>query len=129
MNNWKPYNSTDFKHLNNNVEVKTYDGKVHSISMIVGGVVLKANGDKINTDDILSWRAKKDWNRYNKLQKHNELLNQYDFEKLDEFEFAIYDSYKNEEDKKKVEKLFKKLRKHIEAAQENIVKESKQFLS
>lgn len=105
MNTWKLYNSTDFKHLNNNIEVKTYDGKVHSISMVVGVTVFRGRDTKINTDDILFWRAKKDWNRYNKLQKHNEVLEQYNFEKLDEFEFAIHDSYKNEEDKKKVEKL------------------------
>lgn len=125
MNNWKPYNSTDFKHLNNNVEVKTNDGKVHSIWNIVGGKVLKFNGEEIATDDILFWREKKDWNRLNRLQKHNELLEQYDFEKLDDLEYVISFSCKDEE---KVEKLFKKLKKHIEVAQQNIRKESETYL-
>lgn len=129
MNNtWKPYNKTDFKHLGSDIEVKTNDGKVHSISMIVGTTVFKGRDTEINVDEILFWRKKKDWNRFNTLQKHNQILVEFDEESLDDLEYAIYDSYENEEDKKKIEKLFKKLKRHIKVVEENIKKESKKYL-
>lgn len=71
---------------------------------------------------------KKDMYRFNRLQKHYETLIEYDFEKLDDFEFAIYDTYELQEDRDKVTKLFEKLKKHIEKAQTQIVTESKTYL-
>lgn len=73
-------------------------------------------------------RAKKDMQRYRRLQKHYELLEKYDFETLDNFEFAIYDTYEEQEDRDKITKLFKKLTKHIEKAQKQILTESKTYL-
>lgn len=124
--NWKTYNKTDFKHLSNNIEVKTNNGKVYSIWNIVGTSVLKKNGEAIDVNDIISWREKKDLEKYKKLQQHYQLLSEYDFEKLDNLEFTISNNlYK---DKQKVEKLFKKLRKYIESAEHIIEKESKKYL-
>ena len=66
--------------------------------------------------------------RYNSLQKYYELLQKYDFDTLDSFEYAIYDVYSDEESKKEVEQLFEKLKNHIEIAQTIILKESKEYL-
>jgi len=70
----------------------------------------------------------KDWNRYNLLQKHYQLLNEYDSEKLDDLEYAIYDSFYKKEDKEEVEKLFEQLNLLIESAKNNIIKKSKKYL-
>jgi len=110
------------------VESKLNNGKVISVWQIVGGNVLDSRGEEINTDAILFFRAKKDMQRYKRLQKHYELLEKYDFDTLDNFEFAIYDTYKEQEDKDKITKLFKKLKKHIEKVQEQILIESKTYL-
>ena len=128
MNNWREFNKQDYRKLNNKTEVKLFNGKVISISNVVGGNVLDSRNEEINTDDILFFRPKKDYNRYKKLQKHHELLEKYDFDTLDNFEFAIYDTYTQQEDRDKITKLFKKLKKHIEKAQEQILTESKTFL-
>jgi len=55
-------------------------------------------------------------------------LAEYDTDKLNDFEFAIYDVYENREEKDKIAKLFEKLRKHIDKAQEQIINESKTYL-
>jgi len=129
MNTWKTFNFKDnLRQLDNKIEVKLYNNKVVSIWNIVGGTLLNKKEEEINTDDIGWFRAKKDLNRYKTLQKHHETLEQYDFETLDNFEFAIYDTYGNDDSKDKITKLFKKLKKHIEIAQEQILTESKLFL-
>ena len=129
MNTWKTFNfKENFRHLDNTIEVKLYNNKVVSIWNIVGVTPLDKKGEEINTDDIGWFRAKKDLNRFNKLQKHYETLEKYDFDTLDNFEFAIYDTYIEQEDKIKIEKLFKKLTKHIEKVKEQILIESKTFL-
>ena len=128
-NNWKEFNfKQNYRELNNTMEVKLNNNKVISIWNIVGGNVLDSRNEEINTDDILFFRPKKDYNRYKKLQKHHELLEKYDFDTLDNFEFAIYDTYTQQEDRDKITKLFKKLKNHIEKAQEQILIESKTYL-
>lgn len=129
MNTWKTFNfKENFRHLDNTIEVKLHNNKVVSIWNIVGGTPLDKKGEEINTDNIGWFRAKKDLNRFNKLQKHYETLEKYDFDTLDNFEFAIYDTYIEQEDKIKIEKLFKKLTKHIEKVKEQILTESKTYL-
>jgi len=129
MNTWKTFNfKENFRQLDNTIEVKLYNNKVVSIWNTIGGTPLDKKGEEINTDDIGWFRAKKDLNRFIKLQKHNETLAEYDFEKLDAFEFAIWDSYTEQEDKDKIAKLFKKLKSHIEKAQDIILTESKTYL-
>ena len=125
MNTWKTYNK---ERLDNTIEVKLYNNKIVSIWIIVGGTPLDKKGEEINTEDIGWFRAKKDLNRYKTLQKHHETLEQYDFDTLDDFEFAIYDTYGNDDSKDKITKLFKKLKNYIEKAQEQILTESKKFL-
>jgi len=126
---WKEFTfKQNYRELNNTMEVKLNNGKVVSIWNIVGGNVLDKNGGEINTNDILFFRAKKDWKRYKRLQKHHELLEKYDFETLDDFEFAIYDTYTEQEERDKITKLFKKLSKHMEKAQQQILTESKTYL-
>lgn len=125
MNTWKTYNK---ERLDNTIEVKLYNNKIVSIWNIVGGTPLDKKGEEINTEDIGWFRAKKDLNRYKTLQKHHETLEQYDFDTLDDFEFAIYDTYGNDDSKDKITKLFKKLKNYIEKAQEQILTESKKFL-
>lgn len=66
--------------------------------------------------------------RYNSLQKYYELLQKYDFDTLDNFEYAIYDVYSDEESKKEIEQLFENLKNHIEVAQRAILKEVKEYL-
>lgn len=129
MTNWKEFNfKQNYRELNNNMEVKLNNNKVISIWNIVGGNVLDSRNEEINTDDILFFRPKKDYNRYKKLQKHYELLEKYDFDTLDNFEFAIYDTYTEQEDRDSITKLFKKLKNHIEKAQKQILTESKTYL-
>lgn len=126
---WEQFNfKENYKELNNNTEVKLNNGRVVCIWNIVGGNVLDKNGNEIDLSSVLFFRAKKDLTRYKKLQKHYELLEKYDFETLDNFEFAIYDTYTNHEDKNKIAKLFKKLNRYIEKAQEQILEESKKYL-
>ena len=126
MNTWKTYNK---EKLDNTIEVKLYNNKVVSIwNTVGGGTPLNNRGEEINTDDVGWFRAKKDFKRFIKLQKHNEVLEKYSFEKLDAFEFAIWDSYSEQEDKDKIAKLFKKLKSHMERAQDIILTESKLFL-
>lgn len=126
---WKKFNfKENYRELNNTIEVKLNNGKVVSIWNLVGGNVLDSRGEEINTDDILFFRAKKNIQRYKKLQKHYELLEKYDFDTLDNFEFAIYDIYTEQEDRDKITRLFEKLKSHIEKAQEQILTESKTFL-
>jgi hypothetical protein len=126
MNNWQPF--TGKERLTDQYEVKTFDNKVVSIGRAMTSAIFDKSDNEIDFSSILSFRAKKQWQQYNKLQKHYDELEKYDFDTLDNFEFAIYDTYKDQEDKKKVEKLFKKLRKHIETAQQQILTESKTFL-
>jgi hypothetical protein len=126
MNNWQTF--TGKERLTYQYEVKTFDNKVVSIGRAMTSAIFDKSDNEIDFSSILSFRAKKDWNRYNRLQKHYNELEKYDFDTLDNFEFAIYDTYKDQEDKKKVEKLFKKLKKHIETAQQQILTESKAFL-
>lgn len=129
MNTWKTFNfKENFRNLDNTIEVKLYNNKVVSIWNVVGGTPLDKKGEEINTDDIGWFRAKKDLNRFNKLQKHHETLEKYDFDTLDDFEFAIYDTYTEQEDKDKITKLFKKLKMHIKIAQQQILIDSKLFL-
>lgn len=129
MNTWKTFNfKENFRHLDNTIEVKLHNNKVVSIWNIVGGTPLDKKGEQIDIKDIGWFRAKKDLSRFNKLQKHYETLEKYDFDTLDNFEFAIYDTYIEQEDKIKIEKLFKKLTKHIEKVKEQILIESKLFL-
>lgn len=129
MTNWKEFNfKQNYRELNNNMEVKLNNNKVISIWNIVGGNVLDSRNEEINTDDILFFRPKKDYNRYKKLQKQYELLEKYDFDTLDNFEFAIYDTYTEQEDRDSITKLFKKLKNHIEKAQKQILTESKTYL-
>jgi len=129
MNTWKTFNfKENFRHLDNTIEVKLYNNKVVSIWNVVGGKPFNNKAEEINVNDIGWFRAKKDLNRYKTLQKHHETLEQYDFETLDNFEFAIYDTYTEQEDRDKITKLFKKLTKHIEAVRNIIEKESKKFL-
>jgi len=128
MNNWREFNKQDYRKLNNKTEVKLFNGKVISISNVVGGNTLDNKNQEININDIGWFRPKKNLERYKKLQKHYELLEKYDFDTLDNFEFAIYDTYTEQEDRDKITKLFKKLKLHIEKAQEQIINESKTFL-
>lgn len=129
MTNWKEFNfKQNYRELNNTMEVKLNNNKVISIWNIVGGNVLDSRNEEINTDDILFFRPKKDYNRYKKLQKQYELLEKYDFDTLDNFEFAIYDTYTEQEDRDSITKLFKKLKNHIEKAQKQILTESKTYL-
>lgn len=129
MENWKEFTfKQNYKELNNTMEVKLNNGKVISIWNVVGGNVLDKNGEEIDLSSVLFFRAKKDINRYKKLQKHHELLEKYDFDTLDNFEFAIYDTYTEQEDRDKIAKLFKKLNRHIKKAQEQILTESKTYL-
>jgi len=66
--------------------------------------------------------------RYKALQKHYELLDKYDSETLDNFEFAIYDTYTEQKDKDEIERLFKNLKKHIETAKTIQIIKSKTYL-
>ena len=127
---WKEFNfKENYRELNNTMEVKLNNGKVISVWQIVGGNVLDSRGEEINIDDILFFRAKKDWNRYSTLQKYHQELNKYDEDTLNDFEWAILNAFEEDsEDYKKVEKLFKNLLKYTEKAQEQILIESKNYL-
>lgn len=128
MNKWKTFEKKDLRHLSSKLEVKMINGDVHSIDRIVGVAILKKDGSEIDWTDIQSWREKKNWGRYTALQRHYQLLQEYDFEKLDDFEFAIYDVYKNEENREEIAKIFKDLKEHIATAEELIRRESEVFL-
>lgn len=126
MNNWQTF--TGKERLTDEYEVKTFDNKAVSIGRAMTSVIFDKSDNEIAFSSILSFRAKKDWNRYSKLQKYYDEIEKYDFDTLDNFEFAIYDTYKNQEDKKKVKKLFGRLKKYIGKAQQQILIESKTFL-
>ena len=127
---WQEFNfRQNYQELNNKIEVKISNGKIISIWRLVGGNVLDNRGEKIDTDDILFFRRKKDLERYSKLQKYHQELVKYDFDTLNDFEWCVLNGFERDsEEYKKVEKLFKKLLKYIEKAQENIITESKTFL-
>lgn len=72
--------------------------------------------------------SKKDWGRYKKLQKYHQELEKYNFDALDNFEFAIYDTYTEQEDKDKISKVFEDLKNHLEIVQQQILLESKSYL-
>ena len=128
--NWQEFKASEHFGLlqNKDIDLKLFNGKVISVYQVVGVTVLDNKNDVISRNDIGWFCVKKDYNRYKKLQKHYELLEKYDFETLDNFEFAIYDTYTEQEDRDKITKLFNKLKLHIEKAQEQIIYESKTFL-
>jgi hypothetical protein len=129
MNNWETFTpSQDFGKITKQTEIKTFDNKVHNVSDIVGVAILNKKKEPIEYKEIGWFRQKPDFKRFIKLQKHNETLAEYDFEKLDEFEFAIWDTYSEQEDRDKIAKLFKKLKLHIEKAQNIILTESRNYL-
>jgi hypothetical protein len=128
METWIEYTNKDFYKLDKTFKVKLNSGKVVSIDMKVGSTLYDTSQNEIGTNDILFFAQKKDFNRYKKLQKHNETLAEYDFEKLDDLEYAIYDTYTKETDRVKITKIFEKLKKHISQAQEQIINESKTYL-
>jgi len=129
MNNWETFTpSQDFDKINRQTEIKTFDNKIHNVSDIVGVTILNKKNESIQYKEIGWIRQKTDFKRFISLQKHNETLAEYDFEKLDAFEFAIWDSYSEQEDKDKIAKLFKKLKLHMEKAQDIILMESKNYL-
>ena len=127
---WQEFNfRQNYQELNNKIEVKISNGKIISIWRLVGGNVLDNRGEKIDTDDILFFRRKKDLERYSKLQKYHQELVKYDFDTLNDFEWCVLNGFeRGSEEYGKIEKLFKKLLKYIEKAQENIITESKTFL-
>ncbi len=67
--------------------------------------------------------------RFKKLQKYHSELKKYDFDTLDDFEYAIFDAYSDEQSKKEIAELFDKLKIHIEIAKNIILKESKEYFS
>lgn len=129
MNNWEKFTpSQDFRKITKQTEIKTFNNKIHKISNIIGVTILDKKYEPIEINEIGWIRQKPDFNRFISLQKHNETLSEYDFEKLDAFEFAIWDSYSEQEDKDKIANLFKKLKSHMEKAQDIILTESKSYL-
>jgi sulfur relay (sulfurtransferase) DsrC/TusE family protein len=134
MNNWQEFNFKEsYRHLNNTIEVKLFNGKAVSIWNVVGGKILDKNGEEINTDNIGWFRSKKDWDRFRELQKFNKILTELDEDGdiLDEIDWAINSSLRLKLDEKETEKLskaFKTIRKYIFKAQEEIVTESKTYL-
>jgi len=130
MTNWQEFKASEHFGLvqNKDVDLKLFNGKVISVYQIVGVTILDNRNETISYKDIGWFSAKKDYNRYKKLQKHYELLEKYDFDTLDNFEFAIYDTYTEQEDRDSITKLFKKLKNHIEKAQKQILTESKTYL-
>lgn len=131
---WKEFNfKENYKELNNTMEVKLVNGKEVSIWQIVGGNLLDNRGNEIDTDYIVSFRAKKDLNRFKELQKLNEVLVVLDADGdiLDEIDWAICSSLNlkfGEKETEKLNKAFKTIRKNIEKAQQQILTESKTYL-
>lgn len=130
MNNWQEFKASEHFCLvqNKDIDLKLFNGKIISVYQVVGVTLLDNKNNEVSYKDIGWFCVKKDYNRYKKLQKHHELLEKYNFENLDNFEFAIYDTYTEQEDRDKITKLFKKLKNHIEKAQEQILIESKTYL-
>ncbi len=74
---------------------------------------------------------RKDWNRYNSLQKHYKLLTilDQDGDIIDDIDWAICSSLNIEfGDAEDLKKAFETIREYIEKAQQQILIESKTFL-
>ena len=129
--NWQSYTNKDFYTLDKGFKVKLNSGEVKSISTKVGSSLFDNSHNKIDTDDILFFAPKQDFERFKRLQKHLDTLVAYDFEKIDELDFAITDSLKLEFDskeEKELRKIFAKLKNYIALAEQKIYQESKNYL-
>ena len=123
-NQWQVFTKELKNKLSNSFklfELKTIKNKVISYEQLL-------RDNTLSYEDIGWIREKKDISRYKSLQKYHELLLKYDSDTIDDFEYAIYDVYSDEESKKEIEQLFEKLKNHIEIAQTIILKESKEYL-
>lgn len=129
MNNWQQY--TKNSKVTGAHEVKLSNNTIKSVYGSIGGKLHDNSHKPINHDDILFFRPKKDWNKFNTLQRHNERLQPLTDELLDEVEFAISDGLGYEWDSKENKKLakaislLKKLRYKTEL---ELIKEAQQFL-
>ena len=65
---------------------------------------------------------------YKNSQKHYSILSNFDFENIDNLEFAIYKSLSDEKEKSEVEKLFEKVKNYISDAELFYIIESQNFL-
>lgn len=133
MNNWQEFKASEHFGLvqNKDIDLKSFNGRVISVYQVVGVTILDNKNNEVSYKDIGWFSAKKDWNRYNNLQKHYQLLQKYDQETLDELSYTISGSLGfgyNSLEEEKLTKLFKKLNKHIEKAQQQILTESKTYL-
>jgi len=131
--NWQEFKASEHFGLiqNRGVDLKLFNGRLISVYQVVGVTILDNKNEIISYQDIGWCCQKKDWNRYNNLQKHYQLLQKYDQETLDDLGYAISGSldfgYNSLEDEK-LTKLFKKLNNYIKKAQEQILTESKTYL-
>lgn len=133
MNNWKEFKAGENFGLiqNKSVDLKLFNGRVISVYQVVGVTILDNKNNEISYKDIGWFCEKKDWSRYNNLQKHYQLLQKYDQETLDDLSYAISGSLDfgyNSLEEEKLTKLFKKLNNYIKKAQEQILTESKTYL-
>lgn len=133
-NQWQVFSYEEsYKKLNNTMEVKLNSGKTVSIWNMIGSSAFDKNAEKIDSLSVLFFRQKKNYERFNRLQKHYETLKKLDqcFEGdiIDDIDWAITDTLKiqfgEEEDLKKA---FETIRSYIEKAQNVILKESKEYL-
>ncbi len=120
---WQTYNRSDLKHLSNKVEVKTNDGKTHSIWNVVGASILKKDGSEIDFNEIMFWREKQDFNHFNTLQRYNQVLENFDLFELEDVLTSVFAENFDE-----TTKLFEDLRDLVESAQIKLINESKKYL-
>ena len=129
-NNWKEFNyKSDFRELNNNTELKLVNNKTVSIGYITPSKVLDRKGEEIDLDDVLFFRAKKDFNRYKNLQQYNKVLSNDEY--LDELDWAITSSLNmeyGEDNSNELQKAFELIKEYSIKAQEQIINESKTYL-
>lgn len=121
MNQWTKFNS--ISELSNKHEVKLTDGKVKAVGAVRNYVEDK-DGNIINSSDILYFRAKKDYKRYNKLVKDYEFLQGIDEDFLDNIESILFE-YNSDVN---IKTIIEDLRELILNTEVIIMKESKEFL-
>jgi hypothetical protein len=130
METWTRYTNKDYATLDKSYKVKLTNGKVLSVDMKVGSTLYDTSHNEIETNDILCFTKKKDFTRFRALQKHNDTLAEYDIDKLNDFEWALLDTFgEGTEEYVKIEKLFKKLASYVEQAQTKTINESNTFLN
>jgi len=89
--NWQEFKASEHFGLiqNRGVDLKLFNGRLISVYQVVGVTILDNKNEIISYQDIGWCCQKKDWNRYNNLQKHYQLLQKYDQETLDDLGYAI----------------------------------------